>query len=304
LTKTRQHSIYSGASKPQPKRRKVNWRTVGLVVVLVAVALDLVAACSYFADKRFFVVVADNLMKGKSLTGQERLELFVEYAHKQLERPTFAELKPLTRLYYRFNPFHPSARDVVMRGCDYRGGCGSTSRVVMALLEASGIKSRSLVLLDENDNRTHAVVNAFISDNWVVADPLYGLVFTSPSGGLLTAEQLKRDRALFLTNARRNPSYPHTVFTYDNYSLMNWKKIPLILPALRWALVKTIGEERTAAISRPKIWMYPVPAFAILFTVFALIFAGVTRLVDRRSPKAEDDTRSSRRTDPKIMKSV
>ena len=288
MTENRPHSIYSGAARPQPKRRRVNWRTVGLVAILVAVALDLIAACSYFADKRFFVVVADDIMKGEHLTGQERLQRFVDYAYNNLERPTYDELKPLTRLYYRFNPFHPSARDVVMRGCDYRGGCGSSSRVVMALLDASGIKSRSLILRDQNDVRTHAVVNAFINDNWVVADPLYGIVFTSPSGGIVTAEQLRRDRALFLANAERNPSYPQLVFTYDNYALMNWKKIPVILPAMRWALSRTIGEERTAAISRPKIWMYPVPAFAILFTVFALLFAGAVRLMTRQTSEAED----------------
>ena len=63
---------------------------------------------------------------------------------------------------------------------------------------------------------------------------------------------------------------------------MNWKKIPVILPAIRWVLSHTIGEQRTASISRPKLWMYPLPAFATLFTVFALVFWGLTCLFTRK----------------------
>jgi hypothetical protein len=283
VSESRPHSIYSGKYRPQPKKRKVNWRIVGLVVLLLAVALDLVAATTYFADKRFFVAVAADIMNEDRLTGRERLERFVDFAHKQLERPTYEELPPLTRLYYRFNPFHPSARDVVMRGCDYRGGCGSSSRVVMALLDASGIKSRSLILLDEDGNRIHAVVNARIGNTWAVADPLYGIVFKSQSGRLVTAEQLKRNPILFNINVLENEAYPADVFTYNNYALMNWKKIPVILPAVKWVLTKAIGEERTARIQRPKLWMYPLPAFATLFTVFALVFWVFTRLATRKT---------------------
>lgn len=281
MSENRPHSIYSGKAKPPQKKRRVNWRTVGFVVVLVAVALDLIAATSYFADKRFFVAVAAEIMKDEKLTGKERLERFVEFAYTELERPTYRELKPLTRLYYRLNPFHPSARDVVMRGCDYRGGCGSSSRVVMALLDASGIKSRSLILLDEHGRRIHAVVNARIGDIWAVADPLYGIVFKSRNGSLVTAEQLRRNPALFLANVEENPDYPKEVYTYDNYALMNWNKIPVIMPAIRWVLSHTIGESLTASIPRPKLWMYPVPAFATLFSVFALLFWCVTLLVTK-----------------------
>lgn len=280
---SRLHSVYSGAAGRGVVKRKFNWRRLSLVLLLAALALDLVALSSYYSDKRFFVSIAAEIMNGQSLTGLERLERFVEYAHN-LPRPTYDELKPpLVRFYYKYNPFHPSAQDVVLHGCDYRGGCGSSSRVVMALLDASGIESRSLILRDSAGRRVHAVVNAKIAGRWAVADPLYGLVFTRPSGEIVTAEELRKDQALFLANTERNPSYPSAVFTYDNYALMNWEKIPVILPAIRWALSRTIGEERTASISRPKIWMYPLPAFAILFTMFVFIFAGIVRIASKRS---------------------
>ena len=77
MTEISRHSIYSGKAKPEPKRRKTNWRTVGLLVFLAAVAIDLIAATSYFADKRFFVVVASDILNEENLTGKERLERFV-----------------------------------------------------------------------------------------------------------------------------------------------------------------------------------------------------------------------------------
>ena len=275
----------SGAENTRSGGNRLGWRRVILALFIVAAGLDLIAVYSYYSDKRFFRSVAADIINKESLSDQEKLARFVGFAYNDLERPSYDDLKsPLIKLYYKYNLFHPSARNVVSYGCDYRGGCGSSSRVVLALLDVSGINSRSLVLRDENDRRIHAVVNASIDNTWAVADPLYGLVFTSVAGEIVTAEELRGNRALFLANVERNPSYPQAVFTYDNYALMNWKKIPVVLPAIRWVLSHTIGEERTAAISRPKIWMYPLPASAILFTVFALIFAGTIRLRPKRSP--------------------
>jgi hypothetical protein len=150
--------------------------------------------------------------------------------------------------------------------------------VVLALLSAAGIRSRSLILLDDEDRRIHAVVNAYVGRKWAVADPLYGIVFIRGDSTLVTAEELREDRDLFLSNVREAPGYPADAYDYDNYALMNWKKIPVVMPAARWVLSRTIGEDRTASITRPRIWMYPLPAFAAAFTAFVLVFAGVIHL--------------------------
>lgn len=256
--------------------KRATWRGVSRWLIVVALVVDIIAWVSYISDQRFFRSLAEELFEGKRPTDQEILTRFVDYAHKELERPSYEDLpSPLIKLYYRYNPFHPSPRDVIEYGCDYRGGCGSSSRVVMALLSAAGIPSRSLILLDDEGRRIHAVVNAFVRGRWAVADPLYGIVFIRGDSTLVTAEELREDRGLFLSNVTPVPEYPADLFVYDNYALLNWKKIPVIMPAARRVLSRTIGEERTASITRPRIWMYPLPAFAVAFTAFTLVFAGI-----------------------------
>lgn len=263
--------------------KRFTWRGVTRWLIVVALVVDIIAMLSYISDQRFFRGLARDLTAGSRLSDQEILTRFVQYAHSELKRPTYSELPSgLVRLYYRFNPLHPSARNVVKYGCDYRGGCGSASRVVMALLNARGIPSRSMILLDGEGRRIHAVVNAEIDGRWAVADPLYGIVFLRPDSTVATAEDIRSDRGLLLANVARNSAYPAAVYNYDNYALLNWNKIPVVLPAVRRALVRTIGEERTDAITRPKLWMYPLPAFAVAFTVLTLVLAAVVRLPRRR----------------------
>jgi hypothetical protein len=139
-----------------------------------------------------------------------------------------------------------------------------------------------MILLNREGRRVHAVVNAKIDGRWAVADPLYGIVYLRADSTLATAEDLHADRELFLSNVARVPPYPAKVYDYDNYALFNWRKIPVVLPAIRWALVRVIGEERTASITRPKLWMHPLPAFAVAFSAVALVLAIVALLAGRQ----------------------
>jgi hypothetical protein len=264
--------------------KRPTWHGFARWLIVVALVVDILAMLSYISDQRFFRSLAHGLVAGRHLSDQDMLALFVDYAHDDLRRPTYRDLpSPLIRLYYKFNPLHPSARNVVKYGCDYRGGCGSSSRVVMALLSAEGIPSRSMILLDGDGRRVHAVVNARIEGRWAVADPLYGIVFLRADSTVATAEDLHADRELFLTNAAHHPTYPAEVYNYDHYALFNWNKVPVVLPAIRRTLVRTIGEERTAAITRPRIWMYPLPAFAAALSAFTLVLAAIVFLRRRRS---------------------
>jgi len=249
------------------------WFRIKISLILIAFALSAVALVSYVSDSRYFGSLAAEIIGNDTLTEKETFERFVQFAFEELRQASYEELPSLWhKLYYKYNPFHPSARDVVKYGGHHTGSCGSYSRVVVALLSQVDIPARVMILRDENDRSLHAVVNARIDGRWRVADPLYGIVFTKPDGGLATADDLRKDRDLFLANANRNPSYPIDVFTYDNFALMNWRKIPVVLPAVREVLAAAIGEQRTASIARPRIWMYPLAAFALLFTIFVAVF--------------------------------
>jgi len=272
----------AGTEGTRARQRARRLRLLAAYLLLAAVLVDLLAALSYGSDKRYFRRLAGKIAPVDTLSRAQLLERFVSFAYSDLKRPRYEELPLPIRLYYRFNPFHPSARDVVEHGCDYRGGCGSSSRVLMALLDAAGIENKSLILLDEKGRRVHAVVSALVDGKWAVADPLYGIVFKRRDGTLVSAEELKNDPELFEENVRRNPSYPKAVFRYENFAWMNWNKIPVILPALRWILERTIGEKRTASIARPRIWMYPAAMFAVLFTFPAVLGAAAAEAIARK----------------------
>jgi hypothetical protein len=284
-----------GGEKERPKRaaragggrrhvpKRPTWRGVARWLIVVALVVDILAFLSYISDQRFFRSLAHDIVAGRHLSDQQIFTLFVNYSHDHLKHASYEDLpSPLVRLYYKYNPLHPSARDVVKYGCDYRGGCGSSSRVVIALLDAEGIPSRSMIILDDKGRRVHAVANAWIDGRWAVADPLYGIVYLRADSTVATAEDLRADRKLFLANVAHNPAYPTELYDYDNYALFNWNKIPVVLPAIRSALVRTMGEERTDVITRPKLWMYPLPAFAAAFSVLAVVLA-VAVLAFRRS---------------------
>jgi transglutaminase-like putative cysteine protease len=255
------------------------WFRIKISLILSAFALSAVALASYISDTRYFESLAGEIIGNDTLTEKETFERFVQFAFEELRQASYEELPSLWhRLYYKYNPFHPSARDVVKYGGHHTGSCGSYSRVVVALLSEVDIPARVIILRDENDRSLHAVVNARIDGRWRVADPLYGIVFTKPDGGLATADDLREDRDLLPANANRNPSYPIDVFTYDNFALMNWEKIPVVMPAVRRLLVSVIGEQRTASIARPRIWMYPLAAFALIFTTFAAVVVAVVEV--------------------------
>jgi hypothetical protein len=228
-------------------------------------------------ERAFIGRIALTLEQGRPMSETERLETYVQYAHDQIRKNRRIEdiSSPLVRLYYRFNPTHPSAADVLRWGSDYRGGCGSHVRVVVALLRAAGIQSRPLIILGPSSQNIHTVVEARIDDRWVVADALYDIVFRRADGQLASAKDLVQDRAVFHSQVDTVPGYDAKHYDYDQVTIFNWNKIPVVLPAIRRALVALMGEAKVRDITRPTIWMWPATLFAVVSFCGAAVFAGL-----------------------------
>ena len=216
------------------------------------------------------------------LTPEQLLVRFTDFACANLGNPAFAQLSPPVRLYYLLNPMHPGPGDVLRWGSDYRGGCGSHTRVVIALLRASGVESRPLFLLNDRGKVIHTVVHAHIEGRWVVSDPYFGIVFRRRDGTLATVEDIAADERRFREQVDRARGYVLT-YDYDRVSLMNWEKVPVVLPAVHDALVALIGAERVKAIARPSIWMWPRAMLSAISLALAVLAAGLAEWRPRTS---------------------
>ena len=242
----------------------------GIATVLVLCGTGLWAG--YLDDQRMLARLAERVDGGPAASVREHFENDIHYAAHALHDPaTPAELPAgLVRLYYRLNPLHPGPADVVRWGSDYRGQCGSHSRVVIALLAHRGIEARPLLILDGRGHSIHTVVEARVDGRWVVGDPTFDLVYHRRDGQLATREDLAADTSQFHAQVRDVPFYDPR-YDYDDVALFNWKKLPVVLPAVRSALVRVMGADRVDDIQRPWVWMRPHAFYAV--ACFALAVA-------------------------------
>ena len=226
-------------------------------------------------DQRRLSETADRVAAGEPLTDSQLFERYVMFAYRDLKPTTWRGLpNEAVRLYYWLNPMHPSAGDVLRWGADYRGPCGSLSCVVVAMLGSRGIPARPLLLLDAHGESIHTVVEARVDGRWVVGDPSMGVVFKDCAGGLVTSDQLAGDRALLRANIAGRKDYP-TAYDYGSVTRFNWRKIPVVLPAVRALLVATIGEQRVRQMVRPELWMHSQLVYGVLLLLLSILSAGL-----------------------------
>lgn len=228
---------------------------------------------AHLVERREIAALAAQLAGPEPITPEERLIRYTEYSVRELRNPSYEDLpKGWVRFYYRFSPFHPGPMDVVRWGSDYRGGCGSHTRVVVAMLQASGMQARPLLLTTAEGRSLHTVVQTNIEGRWVVSDALFGIVFRTSAGRLATAEDVAADTSRFWAQVRDIPLYDHK-YVYEHVTLMNWKKIPVILPAIRKLAVLVAGESRVDQFVRPSIWMWPRLAWGVICLTLAALAA-------------------------------
>ena len=248
-------------------------------------ALSVAFLFAHREEARIMADTARRVRAGQTLTDEQLLLRFSDFAFREIRNPTFAQLSPGVQLYYLLNPTHPGPADVLRWGSDYRGGCGSHTRVVLAMLHAEGVRSRSLFLLDPHGKALHTVVQAYIGGRWVVADASYGILYRGREGRLETAQEIAADPERFREQTARAVAYDPR-FVFDRTTIMNWHKVPVVLPAIRRLCVALFGEARVAEIARPEIWMWPRAMGALVCGFAAACFTMVALLAPRLSRAA------------------
>jgi hypothetical protein len=235
-----------------------------------------------------FVARAD---AGREFAPADRFAYYVHYVAKTIHDPMREQLPPLVRWYYDLNPLHPGAGDVIRWGSDYRGPCGSHSAVLIAMLKVHHVPARPLFLLDDHGRSVHTVVETRIGGRWVVGDPTYDVVYRRADGAFASKEELGADPALFHSNVDAVAGYP-PLYDYDEWTLMNWQKVPVVLPAVRSAAVRLFGEDRVRDMTRPSIWMAPRRFYSSVFALISLACAAMAWTLRRRD-RADRPRRSS-----------
>jgi hypothetical protein len=156
--------------------------------------------------------------------------------------------------------------------------CGSASNAFVNLAEASGVKTRRLLLLDEYGNTMHVVVEVRWEEGWVVVDPTFRTVFRDPTGRALTKNDL-RYPDVFRDAIGRIPNYSPT-YKFDRTVHIHLTRIPVLGVLIRRTLDSLVpGWEESInwgyLPEHPSLW--PVVLSMPLFMLGILILKIVRR---------------------------
>ena len=112
--------------------------------------------------------------------------------------------------------------------------CGTATNAFVNLAESSGLRSRRLLLLDQNRRSKHVVAEILVGDRWVVVDPAYHTILRKPDGQLVTQSDL-RNPETFREVTKSIPDYPQS-YTYESTAHLRLSRIPIFGRSLRGLL--------------------------------------------------------------------
>lgn len=142
--------------------------------------------------------------------------------------PNYSLVNPISRI------LGPSAKNIAING----GHCGRRARLLIALLHEKSIDARKVHLINKNYKQydhsheyVHAVVEANINGKWVIADPLYNIVYINESGQLAGLDEIQASPKIFnegiLRADEKYVEYFIDLYTYDEYRKFYWNSLPL-----------------------------------------------------------------------------
>jgi hypothetical protein len=112
--------------------------------------------------------------------------------------------------------------------------CGTATNAFVNLAESSGLRSRRLLLLDQNRQSKHVVAEIMVGNRWVVVDPAYHTIFRKPDGQMVTQSDL-RNPETFREVTKAIPDYPQS-YTYESTAHVRLSRIPIFGRSLRGLL--------------------------------------------------------------------
>jgi hypothetical protein len=174
------------------------------------------------------------------------------------------------RWHYLYNPFRIGPKMALDHGTRQGGACGSSCNVLMELLAAWGLRSRFVILSDEDLVSRHTVLEVYYAESWGVVDPLYHILYVHPDGRPASVRDLRADPNLVASNAQtgwaygygqqyrwHRRSYNHIKNSFDNAHYFHYAKFGPFGRALHAGMRSMFGDEATLWIKRPGLYAYP-----------------------------------------------
>lgn len=182
----------------------------------------------------------------------------------------------------------PTAGMIFRKG----GHCGRRSRLLIVILKKKDITAHKVHLVNDEWKKhghrhkyVHAVVEAKIDGKWVVADPLYNLVYINPNGKLAGISDIRSNPKIFIDKVKNAshyclPNYPVEVYTYDNIRRIFWIAFPKG-EVLYELLSNIIGKEKLNRVYMPYFVERPYTLlflFSYLFSIILVIIGSIAFL--------------------------
>ncbi len=112
--------------------------------------------------------------------------------------------------------------------------CGTATNAFVNLAESAGLRTRRLLLLDENRSSKHVVAEVLVGDRWIIVDPSYHTIFRKHDGQMVTQSDLRNPQT-FREVTEVIPNYPQT-YTYESTAHVRLRRIPIVGQYLRGIL--------------------------------------------------------------------
>ncbi|MGH9775194.1 MAG: transglutaminase domain-containing protein [Candidatus Acidiferrales bacterium] len=112
--------------------------------------------------------------------------------------------------------------------------CGSATNAFINLANASGLRVRRLLLLNERRQTNHVVAEVYLEGRWVVVDPVFRAVLRGSDNHMLTRDELKDPNTL--AYATRNFVKYLPDYNYSRTAQVRLGAIPLLGKTIRKVL--------------------------------------------------------------------
>jgi hypothetical protein len=173
------------------------------------------------------------------------------------------------------------------------GHCGRRSRLLLTILEKRGVPAHKVHLISGRfeefghaSEYVHAVVEARLAEGWVIADPLYHILYRRANGELAGLSDIRSDEGIFREGIQgadtRYDRYFNELYRYDEYRKFIWSSLPMG-DRIYSTLARVAGTRAINDWPGPRLLEAPLKLIALLsyFGAGTLLVVG---LLLRRSP--------------------
>ena len=243
-------------------------RVLGNLYFLTFLNGFLLASLFYFNmeasyEKELFHAIRSDI-NSKIPSGVSEDSLVVQVLHEchnlLISRLTVFEGKSFSGV--KSSLLEPASMDLMTA----RGACGSYSMVLARILQGYNYPVRIAQMKANGIFADHNIVEVQTGHGWAVLDPLFDVYFVTPDHKLASFEDVHNHWNYYL---QQLPTNYDTHYRYEDVRYSNWTKIPVVMPAIKKILDKTIGKKDADLIS---LRTYFLRKYEICFDIALLLF--------------------------------